>query len=110
MAEHKHGEMDIEVQEAAFEGLIKSMTRVAVVQWYGAEHESGPLTAAEVAKMKLPVLETVGFVARDDDVMVVLAMEHQPGEDWMRNATKIPREWVKNARYIDHPEKKKRKR
>ena len=31
MAEHKHGEMDIKVQEAAFEGLIKSMTRVAVV-------------------------------------------------------------------------------
>ena len=31
MTEHKHGEMDIEVQEAAFEGLIKSMTRVAVV-------------------------------------------------------------------------------
>ena len=26
MAEHKHGEMDIEVQEASFEGLIKSMT------------------------------------------------------------------------------------
>ena len=30
MAEHKHGEMNIEVQEAAFEGLLKGMTRVAL--------------------------------------------------------------------------------
>jgi len=86
------------------------MDRIGVVQWLDAEHSDGPLVAADVAKMKLPVLETVGFVRRDDDVMIVLTMEHQPGEDWMRNATKIPREWVKSVRYIDHPEKKKRKR
>jgi hypothetical protein len=83
--------------------------KIAVVQWYDAEHESGPLMAADVAKMKLPTLETVGFVARDDDDMIVVVMEHQPCEDWMRNATKIPREWVRAVRYIDHPAKPAKK-
>ncbi|MEM5476361.1 aa3-type cytochrome c oxidase subunit IV [Pacificibacter sp. AS14] len=30
MSEHKHGEMDISVQEQSFEGFIKWSTRVAV--------------------------------------------------------------------------------
>lgn len=30
MADHKHGEMDIEVQEKTFEGFIKYSTWVAV--------------------------------------------------------------------------------
>jgi hypothetical protein len=30
MAEHKHGSMDISVQEKAFDGFIKASTRVAV--------------------------------------------------------------------------------
>jgi hypothetical protein len=31
MAEHKHGEMDISVQEHTFEGFIKFMTRSVIV-------------------------------------------------------------------------------
>ena len=31
MAEHKHGDMDIEVQEKTFEGFIKWVTYTAVV-------------------------------------------------------------------------------
>jgi hypothetical protein len=31
MAEHKHGEMDISVQEQTFEGFIKFMTRSVIV-------------------------------------------------------------------------------
>ena len=30
MAEHKHGEMDVSVQEKTFEGFIKFSTRVAI--------------------------------------------------------------------------------
>ncbi|WP_417727883.1 aa3-type cytochrome c oxidase subunit IV [Roseovarius sp.] len=30
MAEHKHGEMNIDVQEKTFEGFIRSVTYVAV--------------------------------------------------------------------------------
>jgi hypothetical protein len=30
MSEHKHGEMDISVQEQSFEGFMKWSTRVAV--------------------------------------------------------------------------------
>lgn len=30
MAEHKHGEMDIRVQEKTFDGFMKSVTYVAV--------------------------------------------------------------------------------
>lgn len=30
MAEHKHGEMDISVQEKTFEGFMKASTRVVV--------------------------------------------------------------------------------
>jgi len=30
MSDHKHGEMNIEVQEKAFEGFIKSSTYVAI--------------------------------------------------------------------------------
>lgn len=31
MAEHKHGSMDIEEQEKAFDGFIKYATRTAIV-------------------------------------------------------------------------------
>ena len=30
MSEHKHGEMNIEVQEKAFDGMLKAMARVAI--------------------------------------------------------------------------------
>lgn len=31
MAEHKHGEMDIEVQEKTFEGFVKATVYVVVI-------------------------------------------------------------------------------
>lgn len=31
MAEHKHGNMDIETQERTFEGFIKMVTRAGIV-------------------------------------------------------------------------------
>ena len=31
MAEHKHGEMDISVQEKTFDGFIKMVTRGAII-------------------------------------------------------------------------------
>ena len=31
MADHKHGEMDISVQEKTFDGFVKASTRVAVL-------------------------------------------------------------------------------
>ena len=30
MSEYKHGEMNIEVQEKAFDGMLKAMARVAI--------------------------------------------------------------------------------
>ena len=30
MTEHQHGEMDIEVQEKTFDGMLKAMTRVSI--------------------------------------------------------------------------------
>lgn len=30
MSEHKHGEMNIDVQEKAFDGMLKAMARVAI--------------------------------------------------------------------------------
>ena len=30
MSDHKHGEMNIEVQEKAFDGMLKAMAQVAI--------------------------------------------------------------------------------
>ena len=87
------------------------MNKIAVVRWADAEHVDTPSSAASVAKHKLPVLETVGFVVRDDENIIAVTMEHDPADDWMRNVSFIPRKWVVSVRYVDLDEKpKKRKR
>lgn len=77
------------------------MDKLVCVHWIDAESSSGWVDNKEIEEAMCPIVETVGWVVRDDDEVMAIAQTISGGD---RCAVMyIPRMMVREVVELNHP-------